>query len=420
MVIKIPYFRFIFISSLVFTIYCAHASESINGKVIMDTTGIKIIKVWGSHKERGFAMGYLLAENIRDIYKGYMEPFLGKYHEIIKNHIVVEKVIKIDKIFHDEAESMIQGMKKAGVVIENFDAYNILLSNAFLDLLGLSSLNELRKSRKAHGCSTLMSWGEATKGTELNGKSIVTRHLDWPANDYVIRNQVIVFHNPSEKNEQKWFMIGFAGQISVLSGINKSGLCVFLHMLSDFEEDNIPLPAKPFEPLSFTLRRAIERKDYNKDGKNNIEDIKTALSENKKGYAEGFIVSMLGPTQKTDSLTAAVAELTPTAPYIVYRSNNDSDRINGCNLYAANSSVKRFNKQNFCKRYLAVSQALGSGLNMNSSKCWDIMKNYSKLTNNIQLIQYVPQQKILRISIYKNGRPAYDNKPQVFYLKNIF
>ncbi|OPZ95557.1 MAG: hypothetical protein BWY70_01974 [Bacteroidetes bacterium ADurb.Bin408] len=215
-------------------------------------------------------------------------------------------------------------------------------------------------------------------------------------------------------------MIGFAGQISVLSGINKSGLCVFLHMLSDYEEKNIPLPIKPFEPLSFTLRRAIERKDYNNDGKNNIEDVKSALNENKQGYAEGFIVTMLGPTQKTDSLTAAVAELTPTPPYIVYRSNNDEDMLNGCNLYAANSSIKRLNKRNYCKRYSAVSQAVGAGLNMSSSKCWAIMKKYSRLTNNIQFIQYVPQQKILRLSIYRHGHPASENKPQVFYLKNIF
>jgi len=396
------------------------SARNINGKVLSDSTGIKIIKVWGTHEERGFAMGYLLAENIRDIYTGYMLPYMGKYLEALKTHLRIEKVIKIDRIFHIEAQNMIEGMKFAGVEIKNFDEYNILLSNAFLDLLGITSISELKKLRNKFGCSSLISWGDATQNTDLNGKSIITRHLDWPINEHVINNQVIVIHSPTEPDEQKWMMIGFAGQISVLSGINKNGVAVFLHMLSDYYEEKIPLPEKPFEPLSFTLRRAIEKKDFNKDGINNLDDVKEALYSNSHGYAEGFIVSMICPTQKENYKTAAIAELAPTEPYITIRDISYNDNINGSNLYTANSSVKRLNKHNYCKRYIDVSEAVGKGKMMSSTKCWDIMKYHSILSNNIQFMQYIPELNILKIAVFRNGKPAFDNQPNTYNLKDLF
>lgn len=407
---------------LFFFIICStssFAAKTING-IISDTNGIKIIRVWGTHEERGFAMGYLLAENIRDIYTGYMMPFMGKYIEALKEYIRIEKIIKIDKIYHIEARSMIAGMKQAGVEIANFDETDILLSNAFLDLIGLPTFNELKEVRKKFGCSSLICWGDATKNTPLNGKSVITRHLDWPANEHVVNNQVIVIHSPSEANEQKWLMIGFAGQISVLSGINKNGYAVFLHMLSDYDEDYKTLPDNPFEPLSFTLRDAIEKKDYNGDGKNNLIDIKDAIKSNPQGYAEGFIVSMVGPTQKENAATAAIAELTPSPPYIVFRDVNYSDDINGNNLYTANYSVKRLDKRNYCSRYLNVSKALGNGKLMSSDKCWEIMKEHSVLLNNIQFMQFIPELKTLKLSVYENGKPANVNKAHVFDLNALF
>ena len=410
--ILLLFFLFIYATST----FCAKA---INGKVISDSTGIKIIRVWGTHEERGFAMGYLLAENIRDIYTGYMMPFMGKYLEALKEYIRIERVIKIDEKFHLEARNMIAGMKQAGVEIENFDENDILLSNAFLDIMGLPTLDELRVLRKKFGCSSLISWGDATKNTPLNGKSVITRHLDWPANEHVINNQVIVIHSPSEIDEQKWMMIGFAGQISILSGINKNGYAVFLHMLSDYDDEYKILPENPFEPLSFTLRDAIEKKDYNGDGINNINDIKDAIKSNPQGYAEGFIVSMVGPTQKESASTAAIAELAPTPPYITIRDINYSDDINGDNLYTANFSVKRLDKRNYCSRYLNVSKALGNGTLMSSEKCWEIMKDHSVLLNNIQFIQYIPELKTLKISVYKNGKPANFYKPHVYDLNAL-
>lgn len=410
---------FILLTLLICIIPCLRL-HALNGKLIADTAGIKIIRVWGNHYERGFAQGFLLANNIEDIYTGYMQPFMGNYLEAIKEHLKVEGVMKIDKDFHDEAHGMVAGMKKAGVEPENFDAYSILLANSFLDLLGMSSFKELREMRKRFGCSSLIIRNDAGKKAKQKGQTIITRHLDWPATPEVTNNQVIVIHSPTESDEQKWLMIGFAGQISVLSGVNASGVSVFLHMLNDYDEENITLPLHPYEPLSFTLRKAIEKKDFNGDGISSVADVKAALEANKQGYAEGFIVSAADSYRKGERAQAFIAELAPTPPYFTFRDESFPDNITGNALYTANYSIKRHDSHHYCDRYIATAKAVNAEKLISTKNAWHIMKTFSILQNNIQFMQYTPEANTLTIAIYQNETPAFDNKPYTMNLKYLF
>jgi len=409
------------ISISLFSASChVHNEDVIKGRIVSEYETLKVLEVWGTHYERGVAQGYFLAENIKDIYTGYIQNFMGAHLEKAQRLLEEEVVFRVDKVFHDEAKGIIDGMAKAGVVIEDFTVYHLLLSNAFLDVMGLSQMIELRNRRKMMGCSVLMSWGEATKNTEMKGLSVVTRHLDWPVQENVINNQVVIIHKPEESDEQAWLMVGFAGQIAVLSAINASKHAVFLNMMNDYEVSDIPLPDKPFEPLGFTLRKAVEKKDFNKDGRYDIFDIRDALKSNTQGYAEGFIVSALGPKNNVDTMTAFIAELAPTYPYIVFRNVSENDSLKGTHLYTANSSIARLpHEADFCTRYVAVSRDLGDGLKIDAAKSWQIMKTASSLKNNIQFMQYIPHEHKLLLSIYLNEKPAYLNEPLSFDLNDF-
>ncbi len=87
------------------------------------------------------------------------------------------------------------------------------------------------------GCSSLISWGDATIGTDLDGKSVISRQLDWGVNSDLVNNQIICIHLPSEIDEQNWIGIGFAGMFSVLSGFNQD-VGVFQHMMNDYIADS--------------------------------------------------------------------------------------------------------------------------------------------------------------------------------------
>jgi len=79
-----------------------------------------------------------------------------------------------------------------------------------------------------------------TKGTDLDGKSVISHHLDWAALPVIINNFIVAFHIPSEKDEQPWVNIGFAGLMSSVSALYHR---LVLHPKCDHQPIAIPWPA---------------------------------------------------------------------------------------------------------------------------------------------------------------------------------
>lgn len=409
---------FLYLIIIVLSIRISY-SQNIQGVILSDTGNITIVKVWGTHQERGFACGYLLADKIKSIYDGYIVPAFGALLPDAKAIIQDGIHIAIDSIYHNEAEAMIAGMDSAGISLNGINYLDLLVANSFLDIQGLGG--KFKNINISNGCSSMMSWGDATIGTGLDGKSVISRHLDWTPDPAITENQAIIVHIPSEPDEQPWLLVGFAGQMSVLSGVNNSGVSAFQHVLSD-NTHGAANYNMAYEPIWFAIRKGLEKSDFNSDGIDNVNDMREALSSNNNGYADGFIVTMLAAsTAGYDSLIALVAELTPESPLHTYRSNNYPDEINGDNLYAANCEIKRNDHQNYCTRYNAVKTAIGAGTNISSDENWNIMKVYSNSAGaNIQFMQVIPENRILKLSVYKNNYPAYQNDSVIYSLDDFF
>ncbi|HBS87465.1 MAG: hypothetical protein A2W91_00635 [Bacteroidetes bacterium GWF2_38_335] len=403
------------LSILFFVFYLFSGAQTVNGRIVYQEGSLTTVKVWGTHKERGYAYGYLMADKILEVHNKFIKPSFGSHYDAVKKIIIDEVHIKIDKIYHEEALAMVEGMNAKGVDVSDFDYIDILLGNSYLDILGLNRGNFIS------GCSTLMSWGEATKSSELSGNTIVTRHLDWQPYDPLINNQVLVIHVPSEEDEQPWLSLGFAGHMSVLSGVNENGLCVFQHDLNDPLQGTTKVGVQ-YEPVWFTMRKAIEKKDYNNDGRNNVKDVKDAIRKNVWGYVDGYIIcAIAGNEEPSDSLTAMVAELTPGSPYVTFRSTECEDGLEGDNLYAANGAVARNNKHNYDKRYQDVSKAVGKGEKIGAEKSWKIMKEKSTSTNpNVHFMQIIPETGELKISVYENKIQAFEMEPVTYSIYEFF
>jgi hypothetical protein len=394
--------------------------QDVNGVVVSSDNNLKVIKVWGTHEQRGYALGYLLADQIVDLYQTFIIPSFGAHLAYAKLIVKNPAHFSINSDYIAEATAMVEGIEDAGYDL-NIDYGDILLANSFLDIANLSFLNfNLR-----NGCSSLISWGDATAGTNLDGKAVITRHMDWNDHPSIVRNQVMVIHLPSEENEQPWLLIGFAGQIAVLSGVNQSGLAVMQHMLAD-EYSHSSLN-KAYEPIWFTLRKSIEKADYNGDGQTNAKDILNAITSNTNGYGDSYIVAGLAPANSgNDSLVAIIAEVAPANPYISVRYNTYPDSIPGDNLYAANFSISRNNYMHLCMRYDSVRTNMGNGTGIGYDESWNIMLNHSSSCafggpGNIQFMQYVPEDKMLKLAVHLNdGTQACENIPMVFNTDDLF
>lgn len=393
------------------------AVAQINGQIILDTGKITVVKVWGTHAERGFAYGYLLGAKIKNLYTKYIIPKFGSYFSMAHSFLAEGSNIRIDTAYITEAKAVISGAAAAGIDTTGMDYINLLLGNCLLDLdafLGKGGKNIFNM-----GCSALMSWGDATAGTDLEGKSAITRHLDWEVNTYLNNNQVMVISLPSESDEQPWLLIGFAGQISVLSGTNNSGLSAFQHVLG---VSGNPTFGQHYEPVWFSMRKALEKIDYNGDGVQNVNDMRSVLTDHPQGYAGPYIITTSAPASNVeDSLIALVAELTPVSPKFTFRTNIFPDSIPGDNLYAANSPIARNNAYGFCSRYNSMINAIGDGTGIGSEENWELLRNHSRNTGyNIQHMQVLPEDRVLKLSVYKNSRCAYLNDPIIFSLDSLF
>ncbi len=398
-----------FLLVIISTIYL-HSFSQANGKIISKKNNLMVVKVWGTHQERGFAQGYLLGDKITDVFRNYVQPQLSKAYPIAHNLVKTEKQFYYDYKYMIEAKAVILGMNKANTNTLNLDYIDILLANSMLDLSNIMS------GQNHTHCSSLMSWGDATKDTDLEGKSIISRHLDWKLSPSLLRNQIMIIHIPSEVDEQPWAGIGFAGMISVLSGFNVN-MGVFQHMMED--EKSHASFEKQYEPIWFSLRKSIEMKDNNMDGKNNLLDVYCSLNIWRQGFGGNYIISALGrSTEKEDSLIAMVAELSSSKPYLVYRSNAFEDSIPGDNLYTANYQIARNNAMNFSKRYKGIISHIGDGTAISLEKNRSLMRDYSHLSINYQFMTYCPEKDLFRISI-RNKKAAYKNKPMDFKISTL-
>jgi PKD repeat protein len=393
-------------------------SQTVNGEILSDTNNVTVVRLWGTSEERGFAYGYLVGDRMIEVLEGFSIPYWGDDWIAVKQLIAGGVSFSIDPVYWHEAQAMMDGATAAGYNTSGYDSVDVMAANCLNDIYAW----QINKSKFGFHCSTLMNWNDATVGTDLNGCSVISRHMDTYSFPVIETNFVIVIHIPSELDLQPWLVIGNAGEMAPASGLNSSGLSMFANGMgtggsSSWNYDTLA----GYEPYAFTFRKALESADYNQDGVNNMTDIRDAISSNPLGYASGINISALAPsTAVYDSLIALVAEVAPEIPYITFRTNSYNDTLPGDNLYAANAQIKRNNSRNYCWRYYGIVNNIGDGTGIGSQENWDLMKNYSNLGSNKQFMQYIPEWGQLNLSVYKNDSAAYLHEPITYDVNEFF
>lgn len=391
-------------------------SQPVNGVIVSDSNNIMVIKLWGTSQERGFAYGYLTGDKMSEVFEGFVRPFYGSNYAAMRELIIEGTSFTIDSVYQAEAQAVVDGMNAAGLNFYGYDYVDVLAGNMFNDMYDWP----FGKFKAGQFCSTFMNWGEATSGTDLDGCSVISRHLDTPYVPECLKNNcVIVSHIPSEEGQQPWLMIDYAGAIATTSGLNHSGYSLFQNGMGISWDPQINAG---YQPVRFLIRSILETTDYNLDGTYDLKDIRDAISSNELGFATGKIFSALGPSAAgEDSLIALVAEVAPEEPYITFRTNSYNDSLPGDNLYAANSEIARNNSHNYCYRYKNMIEHIGDGDSIGSQENWELMRDYSNGgTGNLIFLQYIPEWDLLKVSNYTGDSAAYMLDPNVFDLNELF
>ncbi len=389
----------------------------VNGEILADTNNLTVVKVWGTHYERGYAHGYLLGNKMLQTIS-YIKSYFGSDIDYARSLVSSGEDLIIEPQYQEEAQAMIAGMVEAGIDTTNFDYIDILVGNCWSDLEGY-----LYKKGGGSDCSCLLNWGEGTANSPLNGKSIAARFWDWSGyQTIIIDNAVLIAHIPSEPNLQPWLLLGYAGEmVPSGGGISQGGLSMYKNGMSDFNGSAVPGTA--YAPYIFTMRKILETNDFNGDGVHNTQDARDGFDANPQGYAIDKIIPVIARNNPdSDSLTAMVVEIAPVEPTHTYRTNSYDDNIPGDNLYAANHQVARNNAQNYCYRYNSVSQNFGDSTNIGIERNHEIMTNYSVLQSgrNYGYIQHIPEMDLLKVSVIRDGIDAYALPMTSFNLRSFF
>lgn len=394
---------------LFFLAFCFLPIESYSIEIKGDTSsrdGYKIIRVWGSHYDRGYAYGYLLGEQIVDVLENYLiKSALGgqkSKFDVMKSTFI--NYFEIDEKYSDEGQGILDGMiangeaaKLSSFLGREIDKNDILCGNIIVEFAFL-------------GCSSLALWGDRTEFENL----IYTRNLDWDRSEVLLRNHLLTVHlEQEEDNEQSWVSFGFPGLIGILSGINFSGVGAFHHMGN---YGSLLSPGKKY-PIFFSIRNGIELKDYNADGFCNTSDVFSAIKAHKTGG--GFIINVVNePNEFNNEPNWAIVVETDNASGTVYRTKADNISLTG-DIIASTNHFRKLYPRVYCSRFDAIEKITKTQIPYSNDRAWDDLSSAAGVSSTLQTIQYIPTEGIVRWALADMQTPAYQKEKNVIYLADI-
>jgi hypothetical protein len=211
--------------------------------------GQRVLTLWGTPRERGFAQGYLLAEAIVDglghDFETSLRPLLPLYETVIK-HVVVPRFAFSDRET-EELKGVLAGMqarlpeerRRVAALGHPLDLEDLKALNTFGDWYGL-------------GCSSLAVWGKLTK----DGRILVGRNFDFPGFDLLLEHQVVVVRK-AQGDAQGSVGVSYPGCIGTLTGMNAAGVFVAVHDVR--VKPSLDKALRHNVPRLLAVRRILER-----------------------------------------------------------------------------------------------------------------------------------------------------------------
>jgi hypothetical protein len=212
----------------VFAFFALHSSPTlqadpaINGSIEYNGTQ-KILNLWGTNYEMGYAHGYLMASEIRDIIDTYLVGTIGygsvgRYNDFLEAQ---ERYVAWPSQYLEEINGIEAGMAASG---KNRYVPSLGRNIEAKDLKALNLLPEFFVY-----CSSFGVWGNATGDTG----TILARNLDFyfdPQGNFV-NDQILITYEPN--GGRRFASVTWPGMVGVVSGMNEDGVSLTVNMGND-------------------------------------------------------------------------------------------------------------------------------------------------------------------------------------------
>src|SRR5262249_13739647 len=181
--------------------------------------GLRVLHVWGTAKERGFAHGYLLGQDMAAIVRAeFVARFARKPQFLVLARNSLARLIAFPDDVRDELQALWDGVVQSGAdrhlgdLEREFDVDDLRVANA-LDVFGLM------------GCSGFTLCGEQVEG----GGVLSGRNFDWPfTGPHLLDATLLLVEHRGDGPAVA--SVTWPGYLGVVTGVNEDGLCAFLHV----------------------------------------------------------------------------------------------------------------------------------------------------------------------------------------------
>lgn len=218
----------------------------VNGKI--ERIGpFRVVRVWGTPKEMGFAHGYLLGKDIiSEMNADYAQTSEDDRRARDAGMQSLLPTIRVPDRLKEEVQGIYEGLVAAhggkapeiASLKRPFTVDDLILTNAG-DML------------RAFGCSGFTVWGDRAGDLGV----ITTRNFDYSLfTPTTLDTQFILVRQP--KDAKQVALITWPGFIGAVTAINEHGVCAFMH---DGTGPHINNPKGKYTPVALAMTELLER-----------------------------------------------------------------------------------------------------------------------------------------------------------------
>ncbi len=210
--------------------------------------GVRVLKLWGTPYERGYAHGFLLGNDILALIEStLLDPRTLKDPTLYETG--VRKTVLPRMQFRPDHEQELQGML-AGIQA-TLGPEKTRLNRLGRDLAvdDLKAVNTLADWNEFF-CSSFSAWGDF----QSDGELITGRNLDFFTLPGLTEHHVVIAYLQPGEGRKRWISIAWPSLIGAYTAMNEEGVTINIH---DVRVPSVPA-ATFIAPRTLALRDAIE------------------------------------------------------------------------------------------------------------------------------------------------------------------
>ncbi len=392
-------------------------AENVNGS--LENIGeIRILNLWGTWSEMGYAHGYLLGPDIEEVFEEYFLEMTGGVfnYESVRTYFLL--FFDIPSEFVDYSQGIISGITDTVSIFSDtlgrdMDYIDICVLSATPDLSGLRGMKQFL-------CTSVSAWDSATvDDPELNSAPAISRNLDYyvDTGSSILDNSLLITFEP--ETGQDWISVGFPGFAGCLSGMNESGISACLNK-GNYQET--VQCTSPFIPICMALALGLSDSDFDGSGTCDVQDMKTALTCWNR--LNSFDIHVVGDrTLAGQDSSSVVVEVNNCDGY-AFRYAEDEPDIAPCRMILSNHH-RVLRPPVGCYRYSYLMDSLTTNPDVTLERLWNFMGAVGwpatpGAGGTIQTMVFMPEQLKIGLAFATVSTPSYNQLPEWIEWMDIF